>query len=236
MSGIKTVPLHANGHRVLGNHDDGTVNILNSSVDIPFLVTHLFSCQGCGEYFSPRVEQDGAYIDTPCQQTGGITVTTRLNVPSGKIIVSTDLRPAYNGYGTPEDPAYDSTLGLAQTVERFAEQGCAFGFVGDNWPNLYRTGEGTYVLASPAYDEEADDLVTPEGWAELTDVCGAVWSYSLADYEDWQKRGGTPNDLEDFTVVDIPAGTYEFAYHGAETGFDRHASGTVIFTHITKVA
>lgn len=233
---IEIVPLHANGHRVLGNHGDGTVNIINTDAGIPILVSHLFSCAGCGEYFSPRAEQDGVYIDTPCEQTDGITVTTRLNVPSGKIIVSTDLRPAYDGYNHRHSPSYDSTLGLAQTVERFAEQGCAFGFVGDMWPDLWKTGPDTYVLANTGWDEEADDVLTPEGWTKLAEVSGAVWSYSLADYEDWQKRGGTANDLEDFTVVDIPAGVYEFTYHGAENGFDRHSLGTVIFTHIRKVA
>jgi hypothetical protein len=152
MSDIMTVPLHANGHRVLGNHGDGTVKTVTGAfTEHPMLVTHLFPCQGCGEYFSPRVETSGAYIDTPCQQTDGITVTTRLNVPSGKIIVTTDLRPVYDGYGTVENPVYNSILGLAQTVERFGQQGCAFGFVGDNWPNLYQTGNDTYVLASPAW-------------------------------------------------------------------------------------
>jgi hypothetical protein len=233
---IRTLPLYANGHRVTGNHGDGTVKAVTGPLDIPVMVTHLFSCAGCGEYFSPRLANNGAYIDEPCGYTDGITVTTRLNVPSGKLIVSTDLRPAYDGYGTAEGPAYDSTLGLALTVEEFGKQGCAFGFVGDNWPNLYRTGDGTYVLASPEWDEELDDLKAPDGWVELASVTGAVWSYSIADYEDWKARGGRDNDLEEFEVVDIPAGAYAFTYHGAEKGFDRHAPGTVIFTHITKVA
>lgn len=236
MSDFKIVSLHANGHRVLGNHGDGTVNILNTPQDSPILMSHLFTCAGCGEYFSPRVDADGAYIDTPCKQTNGTTVTTRLNVPSGKLIVSTDLRPAYDGYNLGEFPAYDSTLGLAQTVERFAQQGCAFGFVGDMWPDLWQTGPDTYVLANTGWDEEADDCATPDGWTKLADVSGAVWSYSIADYDDWKARGGTDNDLEEFTVVDIPAGVYEFVYHGAEQGFDRHSLGTVTFTHIRKVA
>jgi hypothetical protein len=233
---IKSVPLHANGHQVLGRHGDGTVTVLVTEQNIPVLITHVFSCAGCGQYMVPRTEHDSAHIDTPCTQTDGITVTTRLNVPSGKLIVSTDLRPVYDGYGNEAtDPAYDSTLGLARTVERFAAQGCAFGFVGDNWPDLYRTGENTYVLASPAYDEDADEPLAPKGWEKLADVTGAVWSYSLADYEDWKARGGRDNDLEEFEVVDVPAGIYEFVYHGAEDGFDRHSFETVVFTHIRKI-
>jgi hypothetical protein len=229
---ITTLPLHANGHRVTGNQGD-TVQTIESSVGIPFMVTHLFSCKGCGEYFSPRLEADGAYIDDPCQYTGGITVTTRLNVPSGKLIVSTDLRPVYDGYDHTR-AAYDSTRGLALTVEAFAKQGCAFGFVGDRWPDLYQTGEDAYVLAHSWLDDD-DQPDVPADWTQLAGVSGAVWSYSLADFEDWTARGGKQSDLEEFTVVEVPAGVYEFVYHGAEAGFDRDELGTVVFTHIRRI-
>jgi hypothetical protein len=232
---IKELPLHANGHKVTGGQPE-IVKTIESSVGIPFSVTHLFNCAGCGEYFSPRLADDGAYIDSPCAVTNGITTVTRLNVPSGKLIVSTDLRPAYDGYDHKDRVSYGSTLGVALTVEAFAEQGCAFGFVGDAWPDLFQTGENSYVLANCGWDEELDGPRAPEGWTKLADICGAVWSYSLADYEDWKARGGKDSDLEEFTVVEIPAGVYEFTYHGGETGFDRHAAGTVLFTHIKKVA
>jgi hypothetical protein len=232
---IKELPLHANGHRVTGNQPE-IVKIIESSVGVPFSVTHLFNCAGCGEYFSPRLADDGAYIDSPCAVTDGITTVTRLNVPSGKIIVSTDLRPVYDGYNHEERPSYGSTLGVALTVEAFGEQGCAFGFVGDAWPDLYQTGETSYVLANCPWDDDFDAPQAPGGWKMLAGVSGAVWSYSIADYADWKARGGKECDLEAFTVVDVPAGTYEFTYHGGEKGFDRHSYDTVLFTHIEKVA
>ena len=37
-------------------------------------------------------------------------------------------------------------------------------------------------------------------------------------------------------MVEIPAGTYEFTYHGGELGFDGDSYNTVIYTEIKKVA
>lgn len=236
---IKTLPFHSNGH-IVGPHT--TVQVLDVSLtsrleNVYHLMDPLFTCAGCGTYAQTEITEDAVrVVGGPCPLADtGITTTITLPVPSGKLIVACDLRPVYDGYGGDDFAPYTSTLGIHQVIEAFAAQGCAFGFVGDNWPNLYRTGDDTYVLASPAWDDEIDDLRTPEGWTELASVSGAIWSYSLADFEDWEARGGKMVDLEDATIVDIPAGTYEFTYHGGEKGFDRHGSGTVIFTHITKV-
>jgi hypothetical protein len=255
---IRTLPIRTNGHRVTGYNGDGTVKVLFTEYTIDAdqaeqaetagiattatfgtVVGHLFNCAYCGDYVQTRVTDDAVYVDKPCEFSDGITTTIRLNVPSGKIVINDDLRPVYDGYDDTHRKFadYTSDLGVAQVIEEFAKQGCAFGFVGDAWPDLFQTGEGEYVLANCGWDEELDGPRTPEGWTRLAGVDGAIWSYSIADFGDWVARGGDVKNLdEDAEIVRIPTGTYEFTYHGGERGFDRHAAGTVIFTHIKKVA
>jgi hypothetical protein len=232
---LKTLPLHTNGHQVWPK-TEVRVNWFEDHPDWPpMVVESLFCCSWCGEYPRLDVKDDGVYIpgDRCAYVDGGITTVTQLHVPSGKIIISTDLRPAYDGFKD-EFASYTSVLGVAQVIEEFAKQGCMFGFVGDRWPDLFQTGEDTYVLASPMYSD-GDEPEVPASWKMLAETLGAVWAYSVADYEDWKARGGKPEHLEHFEVVEIPAGTYEFTYHGGESGFDRHAGETIIFTEIRKV-
>jgi hypothetical protein len=230
---IKTIPLHANGHRITGSEDRDTVKVFTGS-PLPFVADALFDCRNCGLQPRPKITDDGAYIRTPCQYTEGITTTIRLNVPSGKIIVSTDLRPIYDGFSN-TFVSYGSTLGVSQVIYAYAEQGCAFGFVGTLWPDLFRTGPDTYVLANPEYSDD-DEPMVPSNWERLAGVSGAVWAYCIADYGDFTKRGGDPMKLECCEIVDIPAGTYEFTYHGGEKGFDMDSLGTLVFTDIRKLS
>lgn len=252
---LKTLPLKPNGHHVTGRNGD-TVKVLYTEYTIHpdqleqaetagiattatfgTVVSHLFNCAYCGDYVQTRVADDAVHVDSPCKYSEGITTTITLAVPSGKLIVSADLRPIYDGYDREGFADYSSDLGVSQVIQEFAKQGCAFGFVGDAWPDLFQTGEDEYVLANCGWDEELDGPKAPEGWTRLAGVDGAVWSYSIADFDDWVARGGDVKNLDEGAeIARIPAGTYEFTYHGGERGFDRHAAGTVLFTHIKKVA
>lgn len=227
------------------NHDLGrdTVRICNDVTDsgraVQFLLESLMVCQNCGEYLPGRITEEAVYLDGECGFVDQPTVT-RLEVPSGKLIISTDLRPVYDGYDDTYEKfaPYSTKMGLSQVVEEFARQGCAFGFVGSRWPDLFQTGEDTYALASLGWDSELDDIAEPpSGWTRIGEIGGAVWSYSLADFGDWVNRGGDIKNLDaDAEIVAIPAGTYEFTYHGTEKEFNYDVAGTVLFTHIKRIA
>lgn len=167
--------------------------------------------------------------------TESYTSVITLAVPSGKIIVTDDLRPVYN-WSDEEAGDYNTALGQHNAIRIMAGQGCAYGPVGNSCPGLYRTGPGTYVIASPGWDPEKDDAEqVPEGWELLAAVITDLWAYSVADYGDWVARGGDAASIARFdTIVDIPAGAYEFTHHTGETGFDGYSAGTVIFAHIRK--
>jgi hypothetical protein len=246
---IKTMPLHSNGHQVTY---DGQAEVeVFSFTPIPGVdpnlmtsVQHTFGCCWCGERPQMRVEDDAVYIDTPCLIPDGITTVTYLEVPSGKIIVGDDLRSVYEVDDRDELADFNSALGQAQYVEVMAQKGCAYGPVGNSCPGLWKTGEDTYVIANMRYDDEegseteGEEIPTPPDAVKLAGIITDLWAYSVADYEDWLSKGGEP--IEEmgwsYTVVEVPAGRYEFTLHAGEKGFDRDSEGIVIFADVKKVA
>jgi hypothetical protein len=197
---------------------------------------HLFECSYCGQYFAPRIADDAVYVDEPCQHTDGITTVITLKVPSGKIVVTDDLRPVYSVERN-DLASYNSALGQAQFIEAMAAIGCAYGPVGNTCPGLYRTGDDSYIIANPEYDYEDDEKPSLPESDCLASICTDLWAYSIADYEDWKARGGDSDDLGwSDSIVEIPPGTYQFTHHSGERDFDRDAPGTIVFAHIKKIA
>lgn len=166
--------------------------------------------------------------------TESITTRIMLAVPSGKIVVRDSLRPLYD-WREAEVADYNSLAGQAQAVEAMAARGCAYGPVGNSCPGLYRTGEGTYVIANLPYSEDTDDEVVPAGWTLLAGIITDLWAYSIADLGDFEAKGGDVESLGwGATVVDVGPGTYEFTHHTGEASFDRDAD-TVIFADIRRL-
>ncbi|MFC8950947.1 hypothetical protein [Streptomyces rochei] len=232
---LKTLPLKPNGHMI---HCTNSVKVMEFDDPLwpPMLLDHLFECSYCGQYFAPRITDDAVYVDTPCQQTDGITTVVTLDVPSGKIVVTDDLRPVYS-VDRHDLASSNSALGQAQYIEAMAAIGCAYGPVGNTCPGLYRTGGTSYIIACPEYDYEDNEKPSLPESDCIADICTDLWAYSIADHDDWKARGGDTDALGwSGSIVEIPAGTYQFTHHTGERGFDRDAPGTVIFAHIEKIA
>jgi hypothetical protein len=230
------LPFNARGHllRVADGEMVEVTPVIAGIIDKPYCpVLEVSRCWLCGRYTDPVIT-DNAVTATPCPYPDGITVVTRLEVPSGSVIVSDDLRPVYD-WDESEVGDYNAVAGQAQAIRAMAARGCAYGPVGNTSPTLYKTGEGTYVIATPAYDEDSDTEVRPKGWTERAWVCTDLWAYSIADYDDWKSRGGHARKVTE-TVVHTGPGTYEFTWHAGERGFNRDTEGPVIYADIRKVA
>lgn len=243
-----TVPFETNGHRVTWL-PMATVEVLSLEIGEE---THLhlnrahmsYSCWQCGEFIDPEVTAEAVRVKTTCPVPAeGLTSVIRLEVPSGRIVVDDDMRPLFNGFDHDNLADYNSVLGQHQVIEKFAEDKCAFGPVGNSCPTLWQTDEDTYVIArkpwltapdDPWADE--DDVPAPEGARKLASVCTTLWAYSIVDYDEWVRRGGDPENLPAMAeIVEIPAGTYEFTHHSGETGFDGDEDD-VVWADIKKVA
>lgn len=170
-----------------------------------------------------------------CACPDGIVTEILLPVPSGKMIVSDSLRPQY-GWDQ-DDPllaSYNTVLGQHQVILAMAEQGCAFGYVGNTSPDLYLVGNDRYEIAVPECGE--DDETVPHPGEKKAQICTDLWAYSCADFEDWKSRGGDPGTLDEYrSVVDVTPGTYRFTYLAGQRGFDPHSSDAVVFARIELI-
>lgn len=193
-------------------------------------------CEGCAEHPTMELGDDAARPAAPCALPDGITTEITLDVPSGKLLVTDDLRPIYSvddaGFAD-----YCSALGQAQMTQAMAAIGCAYGAVSNTSPGLYRTGADTYVVARPSLDEDDEpDPALPDS-ACVANVCTDLWAYSMADFKDWKSRGGDPDSLRwTSTIVDVTPGTYRFTHHFSERGFEWDTADTVTFAHIQRIA
>lgn len=232
MTGIVTLPVYPNGHQLNRN----TTRVMFSELYPPYELDMTYDCGVCGERITTKITTTEVQVTTPeCAYPEGIITEILLNVPSGKIIVTDDLRPVYDGFDDSEFVSYNTLRGQAQVIEAYAAAGCAYGPVGNSCPGLYKTGDDTYVIASPEYDDDIK-AVLPEGWELLAGIVTDLWAYSIADYQDWLSEGGNPAELGwTATVVDIPPGSYRFTHHTGERSFDRDAEGTIIYADIEKV-
>lgn len=227
---IEKLPLNSKGHRFFYGNDVSVIRLENGGEP---LVVDIAYCATCGVYPEFQITEDTVTVQDPCPYPDGITTSITLDVPSGKLIVTDDLRPTYdwdrNAYAD-----YNTALGQAQVVEAMAAIGCAYGPVSNSCPGLYRTSADTYVIANP--DCEDDDPSRSED-ALLAGICTDLWAYSIADFEHWKSRGGASDMLNGAdTIVDVRPGTYRFTHHSGERGFDAHAPETVIFAHIERIA
>lgn len=230
---IINLPVESNGHQ--WGRDGHAVDVIKDN-GVQHVMGHHHGCVTCGEGLELEITETAAVPKEPCLYPDGITTKIVLRVPSGKIVVDDDLRPLYDGFND-HFASYNTDLGQSQVIKAFAEQGCAFGPVGNSCPGLYRTGEGTYVLASGVYDDEDDNEGLPDGWELLASVCTDLWAYSIVDYDDWEAKGGKSTDhWGGAGIVEIPAGEYEFTHHTGEQGFNHWADGIIIFAHIRKTA
>ncbi|MCX4682334.1 hypothetical protein OG413_44945 [Streptomyces sp. NBC_01433] len=223
----ETLPLQTNGHKFPGVNEaevmwfDGT----------PFVQTTL-NCVVCDMYPKRQVVDKAVHALGPCPYPDGITTKITLNVTSGRIIVAADLRPVYN-WDSHAVASYNSALGQAQASEAMAAIGCAYGFV-LHGAGLYRTGRDSYIIANPERNEYGEPVL-PEG-DRLAGISGALWAYSIADFEHWKARGGDPATFDrPHTVVDVPPGTYQFVNHQGERDFVADSADTVIFTHVERI-
>ncbi|MEU4229370.1 hypothetical protein AB0F17_34180 [Nonomuraea sp. NPDC026600] len=230
---IETLPLKANGHLLLPSGKDEIEVFVDGDIT-PFVISTYFSCAVCARRPEYRIAADAVHVQDPCPFPDGVTMTITLQVPSGKLLIADDLRGVYK-YDDTGMASLNTALGKSQAVKAMAELGCAYGPALNCHLGLYPTGDGTYVIATPAYTED-DHPRFPDS-ADLANICTELWAFCMADFDDWRSRGGDPSTLDwSDTVVNVPAGAYKVTYHGAERVFEPESKDDVIWAHIEHVA
>jgi hypothetical protein len=212
---VRHLPLDENGHASFPRKEDALVMVISTVDDpIPHVILYPDRCRFCDYYPVFEVTDDLVRLKDPCPLPNGVTTVTEVSFRSGKIIVNDSLCPIYDWESYKKGRAsYNSALGAGKVIQEMAELGCAYGPVIGGCPDLYRTGEGTYIIATPAYnpcvqcegdgsDADADCTCDDErpipGAEKLFDssMGFGLWAYSIADYADWEAKSQAWIDAE----------------------------------------
>lgn len=173
-------------------------------------------CTWCGQRPTAEFDLDAETVrfTDPCPAVDGVPMVNEIDFPSGRIIVSDDLRPVYrlDDEITARFHDYNTCLGQAEYSAAMFGIGCAYGPTLSVGPTLYRVGQDKYQLVIDSDEDE------PAG-EPLASVCADLWAYSIADYTDWTGKGGQVMSWTE-TVVDLTPGRYRFTHHTGERGFD----------------
>jgi hypothetical protein len=240
---ITELPLDANGHWLTRRGVD-TVTVFQIDAMSVYVPDAMSRCALCDWHPKFEVADGSVRATEPCALPDGVTTVVDVAFPSGKIIVTDDLRPVYDWRepdGSDAFASYNSALGQAQAIKAMAAIGCAYGPVGNSCPNLYRmAAPNRYVIASPAYSDDGDDeglsASVYQGAQEVAGICTDLWAYSICDYDDYLARGGDRRNIDrwSWTVVDVTPGVYRFTHHTGERGFD-HDADELVFAHVERV-
>lgn len=167
----------------------------------------LRSCPICDQDLA--FEMNGKILrpTTECKYPDGMVIEFELNVPSGKIVAKDDLREWFNYYG---DFNINSSIGVMQTTLEMEKIGCAYGFVGNSCPGIYRQEDDTYIIAIGAYVDEDHSDIEPLG-KHVAGICTDLWWYSLVDYDEFRRRAGDvkPDEIG-AEIFDVKPGVYHF--------------------------
>jgi hypothetical protein len=137
-------------------------------------------CPFCGKNL--KFETNGKEIHVagdPCSRPEGIEfVDIELNVPSGRFVVTDDLRQWFKTDA--EKFSINTTFGIQKWIETYATIGVAMGFVGNSSPSLYKNKDKIVI---------GNKRGKMPGWGKkVAGVCTDLWWYSIADAEEFKRR------------------------------------------------
>ncbi len=186
-----------------------------------------YGCQNCPEGDDLHLETNGAEVRAVgvCPNPGGLMNHGTLQVPSGKIICTDDLRcpaPIAN------EQDINRRWGQWEMFRDYAAAGQMHGQVGNCSPRVYRCPDGVYVVGN--YDDDTDpDGDGPEpGEAprlppgkRVASICTDLWAYSFMDYDEARRRARAfkVNWRElraGCDVIKVPPGGYAWEHYYPE--------------------
>lgn len=234
-------PVDQRGHRHLhGPTTEFVVHTLDGDLLGANGLAGVFPCSTCDAFPAFTLADDDRTLvaRTDCPLPEGLDSVVHLEVPSGRVVVADTLRPVFD-VDLPLSPSYNSVAGRVLHAERMARLGVAQGYAGNTSPSLVRLGPGR--LAFACFDPDAGP--GEEGHLDveevLADVCTDVWSYEVADHDDYQARAAG-HDAADLgrvrpVVVDVEPGTYRFRNVTGRADVDVHDGWPVVVAFVERV-
>ena len=129
---------------------------------------------------------------------------------TGRVVIENDLRRFFGK----QDFNINSTKGIIETMDYYAKQKMLHGFVGNSCPGIYLNISGViHIGCESEVEPEEDEVVDilPSGFEHIASVCTDLWWYSIIDLEELKKLDKN-FDEKNYTIVDIPAGTWRLSH------------------------
>jgi hypothetical protein len=158
----------------------------------------------------------------PCPLPEGIDhFDVELNIPSGRIVVSDDLREWYKS--DHKDENINRLKGRINTTAAYAEINLAVGCIGNSDPGLYRKGGKITIGLKGSSRKGKKNLMPSAPWGrKIAEIRTQLWWYSLADLDDFTERLAyyTPDlSLSDWekaygnSVIKVKPGVYRVRWY-----------------------
>lgn len=160
-------------------------------------VSILFHCPQCCQPL--KIQYDGSIVKIldPCPYPQGYPAYTfELNVPSGKMVVGNDFRDIFPVI---EEYAINYAFGCQTTSDAYASVGLAHAYVGNSCPSVYRKNKSTLFVGNKL----------SQLGKRVAGICTDLWWYSIADYDEYIRRGGDHTNVE---VINVHPGLYQFTH------------------------
>lgn len=171
--------------------------------------------------------------------TGNTVV--EINVPSGKLIATDDLRRVEH-FDIEPPLSINSGAGLDAYAALLAERSnTAYAFVGNSCPTVTRQDDGSLIVAGLDWDDQADESVYEDGEKPVAKICTDLWATMLTDYQNWLDHGGqdisvpVPGSTFEATVIDVTPGKYRWTAYSHNDSFDMHAAGRIIYARLELI-
>lgn len=164
-----------------------------------------------------------------------------LSIPSGKVIISDDLRkPKHFDIESPLDLYSD---GLDEWARMFAGQvNVGYAFVGNTCPTVTRLSDGGICVVSGEYDEDTDVVALEDGETEIFTICTDHWAAMITDYQNWIDNGGPTIEranegygLQKFEILDVTPGRYRWTAFSHSDSFDTHAVERNVYAQLELI-
>lgn len=138
-------------------------------------------------------------------------IEVELDVPGGKLICGDYLGEIFD---LKEHFDLNTRLGLKQATESYAKNKLLHGYVGNSCPSVYLDQDKIYIGHNGKKPGDKMPLIPGR---KVGSVTTELWWYSIADYDEFVRRGGNPKDPSFFTIKVSP-GRYvlrhKLCHHG----------------------
>lgn len=165
-----------------------------------------------------------------------------INVPSGKLIMSDDLREVAK-YDIDSPISINYGRGCDALARISAEQAnLAYAQVGNSCPSITVNTEGVIQFVSPEYDEDTNSVIFEDGEVKVGWIITDLWAVMAVDYQQWLDDGGKPVEeanaeypTDPYTVLEVKPGKYRWTVFSHNDSFDGWADGRRVYAKLEPV-